>query len=164
MTEQTSAEYRSLEDLAGFRTALVELLSGARREVCIFSEQLARGLYHEKAVAEALSAFARGSHFARVRILVRDTTSIIGRFHRIHELAQRLSTRIDIRKVEATVDTPDWEFVIADGQQVLQCEDRDQWLGVFYSANPVRARQLLDLFEQDWPLAATDPNLRRLSL
>ncbi|SHE63324.1 hypothetical protein SAMN04487965_0310 [Microbulbifer donghaiensis] len=150
--------------MAGFRAALIELLQGTRRELCIFSEQLARALYHDSEVAETLSVFARSSALARVRVLVRDTTPIVGRFHRIQGLAQRLSSRITIRKVQATVDTPDWEFVVADGQQVLQCEDREVWRGVYYTDNPVRARSLLDQFEQDWPLAVTDPDLRRLSL
>lgn len=153
-----------LEDIAGFRTALIDLLGHARRELCIFSEQLARPLYHDGEVAEALSAFARSSRFARVRILIRDSDPIVRQFHRAQALAQRLSTRIEIRKIEATVDTPDWEFAIADGRRVLQCEDRDLWQGSYHRENPARARKLLDVFERDWPLAATDANLRRLSL
>lgn len=69
--------------------------------------------------------------------------------------------RIEIRKIQATVDTPDWEFAIADGRLVLQCEDRDQWSGIYLPQSPARARKLLDIFERDWPLATTDANLRR---
>lgn len=164
MTEPRTTDARSLDDLCGFRTALIDLLQGARRELCIFSDHLARPLYHDSDVAAALSAFARGQRFARIRILLRDTAPVVGRFHRLRALAQRLSTRIQVRKVAATLDTPDWEFVVADGRQLLQCKDREQWRGAYYTDDPTRARKLLDQFEQDWPLAAPDPNLRRLSL
>jgi len=157
-------EAQSLQDIAGFRAALVALLGNARRELCLFSEQLARPLYHDSEVVEALSKFARSSRFARVRILIRDSDPIVHRFHRAHALAQRLGTRIEIRKIEATVDTPDWEFAVVDGRSVLQCEDRDQWQGSYHPENPARARKLLEAFERDWPLATTDANLRRLSL
>ncbi len=153
-----------LNDIAGFRAALVELLGNAQRELYLFSEHLARPLYHDSEVVEALSQFARSSRFARIRILIRDSDPIVRRFHRTHALAQRLSTRIEIRKIEATVDTPDWEFAVADGRRVLQCDDRDLWLGSYHPDNPVRARKLLDAFERDWPLASTDTNLRHLSL
>ncbi|WP_323844406.1 hypothetical protein [Microbulbifer magnicolonia] len=153
-----------LEDLAGFRGALIELLGEARRELCIYSERLARPLYHDSEVVEALSSFARSGRCARVRILIRDSDPIVRQFHRAQVLAQRLSTRIEIRKIEATVDTPDWEFAIADGRGVLQCDDRDLWLGSYHPQSQVRARKLLDIFERDWSLATTDANLRRLSL
>ncbi|MFC6979548.1 hypothetical protein [Microbulbifer taiwanensis] len=112
----------------------------------------------------ALSEFARSSRFAGVRILICDSDPIVRQFHRTHALAQRLSTRIEIRKIQATVDTPDWEFALADGLQLLQCDDRERWLGTYHRNNQVRARKLLDTFERDWPLAAADANLRRLSL
>lgn len=157
-------QLQPLGDIAGFRAALVELLGKARRELCVFSRELARPLYHDGDVAEALSKFARSSRFTRVRILIRDSDPLVRQFHRSHALAQRLSSRIEIRKIQATVDTPDWEFAVADGRRVLQCEDRDQWQGSYHPENRVRARKLLDTFERDWPLAATDANLRRLSI
>ncbi|WP_346836407.1 hypothetical protein [Microbulbifer sp. SAOS-129_SWC] len=155
---------QALADLEQFRYAMVELLRGASREVDIFSAQLAHALYHDAGVTEALSDFARSSRVARVRLLVRDTEPMVRRFHRVAALFQRLSSRIELRRIEATVDTPDWEFAIADGRQLVVCDDRRQWCGLFERANPARARQLGDAFEREWPLAAADPNLRRLQL
>lgn len=153
---------RPLASAEDFRRALIELLDDSRRSLCIFSEHLARPLYHDAEVVDALSRYARRSRFVQVRILIRDSDPIVRQFHRLHHLAQRLSSAMEIRKVQASVDTPDWEFAVADGRQLIVRDDRDQWLGNFEVDNPVRARKLLDVFEQDWPLAVPDGNLRRL--
>ncbi|WKT62168.1 hypothetical protein Q2E61_08215 [Microbulbifer thermotolerans] len=153
-----------LEDISAFRAALITLVGNARRECLIFSQNLARPLYHDEAVTQALSDFARGSRFARVRILIRDSDPIVRQFHRTHALAQRLSSRIQIRKIQATVDTADWEFAVTDGRGVLQCDDRERWSGSYHAQNQVRAHKLQDIFERDWDLATTDPNLRCLQL
>lgn len=153
---------RPLESVEDFRRALVELLDSGRRNLCIFSEHLTRPLYHDAEVVDALSRFARSSRFARVRILIRDSDPIVRRLHRLHALAQRLDSIIEIRRIQATVDTPDWEFAVADGRQLLVRDDRDQWLGSYEADNPVRAGRLLEVFERDWPLGAPDSNLRRL--
>ena len=155
---------RRLCEVGDFRAALIDLIEGSRRELCIFSAQLAHPLYHDKDVVDALSAFCRSSRFANVRVLVRDTEPMQCRFHRVRELLQRLTSRIELRKIQATVDTPDWEFVIGDCRRLLVCEDREQWCGLFEPENTVRGRKLMAAFEQDWPLAAPDPNLRRLRL
>ena len=147
-----------------FRSALIALFQGASRDVCIFSAQLAHALYHDRAVNDALSAFARSSRFARVRLLVRDTDPMLRRFHHTTALVQRLSSRIELRQIEATVDTPDWEFVTADRKQALVCDDRDLWQGTFDADNRVRAGKLAEVFELDWPLAAPEPNLRQLRI
>ncbi|WP_193164326.1 DUF7931 domain-containing protein [Microbulbifer hainanensis] len=155
---------QQLAEIEQFRSALVQLLQGASRDVCVFSAQLAHPLYHDPAVNDALSAFVRSSRFARVRLLVRDTDPMLQRFHRTAALIQRLSSRIELRRIQATVDTPDWEFVTADGKQALVCDDRDSWQGIYEADNPVRARKLAEVFELDWPLAAPEPNLRQLTL
>lgn len=155
---------RRLCEIGDFRAALVELIEGSRRELCIFSAQLAHPLYHDKDVVDALSAFCRSSRFANVRVLVRDTEPMQRRFHRVHQLLQRLSSRIELRKIQATLDTPDWEFALGDCRSLLVCEDRDRWRGLFEPESAVRGRKLMAAFEQEWPLAAPVPNLRRLQL
>ncbi|WP_308367270.1 MULTISPECIES: hypothetical protein [unclassified Microbulbifer] len=153
---------RPLTSAEDFRRALIELLGSSRRSLNIFSEHLDRALYHDAEVVEALSRFARDSRFVQVRILIRDSDPVVRHHHRLHHLTQRLSSIMEIRKVQATVDTPDWEFAVADDRQLLVRDERHQWLGVYEADNPARSRKLLDVFEQDWPLAVPDGNLRRL--
>lgn len=162
MIDRSPGTNQLLEDLEGFRTSLCALLAASRRHVCVYSEHLARSLYHEEQVAEAFSTFARSSRNAELRILVRDTDPIVQRFHRVHGLAQRLSSRIQIRKIHATIETPDWEFVIGDGRIALVREDAEQWQGMYAPDDSVRARKLSEVFERDWQRAAEDPALRRL--
>lgn len=161
---QSQTESRPLREPAEFRAALLEMLDGCRRDLAIFSGSLPRPLYHDPQVVEAISAFARSSRYARVRILIRDSDPLVQRAHRLLLLAQRLGSRIEIRKLHPTVDTPEWEFAVADLRRVLVAEDKAQWQGIYDPDAPVRARKLLDPFEQSWPLAGVDANLRRLTI
>ncbi|MFI2809888.1 hypothetical protein [Microbulbifer sp. JSM ZJ756] len=155
---------RPLENAGDFRTALVELLQGARRRVFIFSGHLAHELYSDHLVAGAISEFARRSRYAQLQILVRDSDRLAREFNRTHNLAQRLSSRIQLRCINATAETPQMEFVLGDTRDVLLREDREQWLGVYAADDRVRARRLAETFQQQWEQASEDPALRRLFL
>ncbi|GAA5523602.1 hypothetical protein Maes01_00150 [Microbulbifer aestuariivivens] len=151
-----------LEQLDGFEKALLDLFANARREVCIFSHQLDRDLYHRQAVVEAVSQFARRSRNTRVRILIRDSEPMLRQHHRLLPLIQRLASHIELKKLQPTPHTPSNEFVIGDDRLSLLREDREQWLGFYHVDDRVRVRQLRDAFEEDWPLAVRDASLRRL--
>ncbi|WP_237056500.1 hypothetical protein [Microbulbifer sediminum] len=155
---------RQLQNQEDFREALVELLRGASRQVYIFSDRLARGIYSDPEVAEAISGFARRSRYVELQILVRDTDTLAREFNRTHNLAQRLSSRIRLRCVHPTAESPETEFVLADGRDVLLREDREQWRGVYVPGDRVRARKLGEIFQQQWERATEDPALRRLFL
>ncbi|SDK16915.1 hypothetical protein [Microbulbifer yueqingensis] len=162
--DREAAGLRTLESAAGFREALLELLQGAHRQVCIYSENLCPTLYNDPRVTEALSAFARRSRYTDLQILVRDSETLGREFNRTHHLAQRLCSRIQLRSITPTSETPQQEFVLADGKQVLLREDRDQWLGIYDPRDRVRARRLEEVFRQEWERASLDPALRRLDL
>ncbi|KUJ84722.1 hypothetical protein AWR36_003470 [Microbulbifer flavimaris] len=158
----TEMERIRLADVEAFERALIDLCHRARREICLFSHHLDRDLYHREPVVEALSEFARRSRYARVRILIRDSDPMLQRHHRLLTLIQRLTSRIELKKLQPTVDTPDSEFAIADDGISLLREDREQWIGVYCPDDRVRTKRLREAFEQDWPLAVRDASLRQL--
>ena len=161
-TTAEDPERIALQDAEAFALALIDLCRNSRREVCLFSNHLERELYHREDVVEALSAFARRSPYARVRILIRDSDPMLQRHHRLLELIQRLPSRIELKKLQPTVDTPDTEFAVGDDARSLLREDREQWLGVYCPTDRVRCQRLREAFEQDWPLAVRDASLRQL--
>ncbi|WP_295803021.1 hypothetical protein [uncultured Microbulbifer sp.] len=159
MSEPTS---RTLLGAGEFSRALQYLLGTARRQVQIYSQQLARPLYHERETVQLLSEFVRSSRYARLQILIADSEPLLRRPHRLLPLIQRLSTRIELKKLQPAAESKTQEFVLADGIQLLHCEDLEQWRGHHDPENPVRVRQLRDVFEQAWTHARPDPDLRRL--
>ena len=154
----------ALSDIEGFRTALQQLIGDARRHLRIYSQSLARPLYNEAATVQLLSDFARSSRYARVQILIVDSEPLLRRPHRIPPLVQRLGSRMELRKIQAVTEPTDWEFALADSRQVLVRSDNEKWRGQYHHDNPVRARQLQDVFEQSWLYARPDPELKRFFL
>ena len=153
-----------LSDVDSFRDALQQLLRDTRRHLRIYSQNLARPLYHQSATVQLLSDFARSSRYARVQILITDSEPLLRRPHRILPLIQRLGSRIELRKIQATTEPTDWEFALGDNRQALIRSDREKWQGHYHRDNPPRVRQLQDVFEQSWLHARPDPELKRFLL
>ncbi|WP_043316227.1 hypothetical protein [Microbulbifer sp. HZ11] len=153
-----------LDNSSACAQALVQLLSESRRRVRIFSQHLARPLYHQKDCVEALSQFARRSRHARVEILITDSDPLLRQPHLLVPLIQRLDSRISLRKIQNSSEPSDWEFAIADDRQSLMIVDAHQWIGQHRADDPVRNRKLQDVFEQSWLNARPDPAFRRFVL
>ena len=144
--------------------ALTQLLSESRRRVRIFSQSLARTLYHQAVCVDALSQFARRSRYARVEILITDSDPLLRQSHQLLPLIQRLDSRISLRKIELGSESIDWEFVIADDRQSMLISDSAKWIGQYRGDDPVRNKKLQDVFEQNWLNARPDLALRRFVL
>ena len=157
----TDTDPVALSDVDSFRESLQQLIGDTRRHLRIYSQNLARPLYHASTTVQLVSDFARSSRYARVQILIVDSEPLLRRPHRILPLIQRLSSRIELRKIQAAMEPTDWEFAVADNRQALIRSDREKWLGHYHRDNPVRARQLQDVFEQSWLHACPDPELKQ---
>lgn len=158
----SEAAPRALDGSDAFSSALQELLGTARRQVQIYSQQLARPLYHDVEVVQLLSDFARSSRYARLQILIADSEPMLRQPHRLLPLIQRLGSRIELKKLQPANETKLFEFALADHAQLLRCEDMEQWRGLYHPESPAQVRKLRDIFEQAWTYARPDPNLQRL--
>ena len=158
----TEAAPRPLDGARDFSEALQELLGTARRQVQIYSQQLARPLYHDAQVVQLLSDFARSSRYARLQILIADSEPMLRQPHRLLPLIQRLGSRIELKKLPPANETRLFEFALADNGQYLRCEDSDLWRGHYHAENAAQVRKLRDVFVQAWTYAQPDPNLQRL--
>lgn len=159
-----SREPIALETAEQFASALQRLIADARRHITIYSEHLARALYHEPKTVQALSGFARSSRYARVQILINDNEPLLRQPHRLLPLIQRLGSAIELRRTLPGSQADDQEFVLADNRQLLVRSDREKWMGQYHADNPVRVRQLREVFERSWLHAQPDPNLRQFLL
>jgi hypothetical protein len=109
-----------------------------------------------------LSALARSSRQTQIRILVSDTRKLVGRGHRLLELARRLSTSIHIRKLE---EHPDWNgetIVIRDRDGVLYKPGGSDHDGFYEPDSRASTQGHLELFDELWRYSVEDPDLRNL--
>ncbi|MBY6210653.1 hypothetical protein KUV95_03750 [Microbulbifer agarilyticus] len=144
--------------------ALTTLIGTSRRRLRIFSQHLARHIYGDIAVVEALSEFARSSRYAQLEILITNSEPLLRQPHRLLPLLKRLQSRISLRKIQPTSEPTDWEFAIADQRLSLSVADSVKWHGQLRDDDPVRNAKLNDVFEQNWLVARPDPALRQFVL
>jgi hypothetical protein len=159
-----SREPATVDTSVGNRAAVLSMLRQTRHTIDIFSRELDTPIYDNGDVVAAVRAVVVGSSRARVRILVSDTARVVAHGHRLLNLAYRLSTFIEIRKVAHEHRTYNTALFIADntGTVVRRFADRFDAEVCFY--NLKQARELTRTFNQMWAIAKPDPNLRAVHL
>lgn len=160
----------SLEFITGvafptpFDRYTVALCESAMRHLAIQSPQLDHAAFDNSALVEAISALARRSRQAQVRILVSDARSLVTRGHKLLQLARRLPSVVHIRKL---AEHPQWNnetIVIRDRDGVLfkpGGSDHDAFYEPDSRASTVRH---LELFDELWRYSIEDPELRSLHI
>ncbi|NJN52069.1 MAG: adenylosuccinate lyase [Gammaproteobacteria bacterium] len=147
------------------RAALLNIIGNARRELIIVSPALDRMLFGNDRVIALLSKFVRRAAIPTVRVLVEDGRAIAGAAHPLIYLAQRMPSKILIRRLppEVPEGTP-VSYVVADGEGLWVIPERDNLAGFANTHDRVAARRLTDVFSQLFDRASEDPELRQLAL
>ncbi len=112
----------------------------------------------------AVSTFARRSRHARAQILVEDTKAIASDNHPLLELARRLPSKIEMRRLPEDVAPPRSNFIVVDNRAIWVQPNRDAYLGWWNLNDRVEARRFTDDFIALYERASDDPELRLLSL
>lgn len=143
---------------------LAHALTRPRRKLAILSQQLDHALFDTEAVVESVSRFARSSPAVDVRILISDASLIVSRGHGLVELARRLDSRMEIRRVADELSPGERSFLTWDERGFFLLPDFREYLAVADSYDPVQARRLLEDFNYLWERSTQDPNLRILKI
>jgi hypothetical protein len=155
---------RLLEAPGEIVDAGVAVAQTARRELLLFDRTLDLDLYSAHAFIEAVKRLALARPDAPVRVLlshpgqgVQSATQIVG-------LAQRLTSRIAIRRLADDAPSPPDAFLIADERAYLKRPFAERSEGIADLHGRMEARRLRADFEQMWEHAEVDVELRRLLL
>jgi hypothetical protein len=142
----------------------VSLCLGASRYICILSPQLDHAAFDNSDLVDALSALARRSAQTNVRVLINDSRQLVTRGHQLLQLARRLPSTVQIRKL---LEHPNWN------NETLVIRDRDGVLfkpggadhDAFYEPDSrSAARKYLEMFDELWRFSEEDTALRTLSI
>lgn len=153
-----------VETGAQVKEASVALVEQSNRTVEIVSRHLDPAVYDNAEFALALRRFLLDSSRARVHIIVMDSKPVVTSGHRLIDLAQKLSSYMEIRKPDRKHAKYNCAFLLADrtGSVVRQLADRFE--GVVNFGDRRSASELGDTFDEMWAHAEPDPNLRRLRI
>lgn len=153
-----------LTDRSDNQTAVDLLLGQARQRIELFTPDMEPWLYDRGEVVEALNRLVLRSRHGRVRVLTIDTERAIKDGHRLIELARRLSSYIEIRRVhEDYRDTPE-TFLLADDAGMLRRPVSGRPEGQLLLRAPMEVRQKRAWFDEVWERSTVDPQFRRLYL
>lgn len=165
-----AAEHGAIND--GFTTGIsypspfdryaVALCQQASRHICIQSPTLDFPAFDNSELVGALSALSRRSRQAQVRILINDTRAMLGRGHRLLQLARRLPSVLQIRKL---AEHPQWNnetLVIRDRNGVLYKPGDSDHTAFFEPDSRASTVRHLELFDELWRYSVEEPELRAL--
>ena len=142
--------------------AAVELVTQAKRKLSIISQELDPKVYDQPDFLEALRQMALKNRFVEIRILVSEPELIVRRGHKLLDLAGKISSFIELRKVSAKYKTFNEAVLIADEVGYLYRESTERYKGNVNFNSPRESKHLLDVFNEMWETAKPDPNLRKV--
>jgi predicted GNAT family N-acyltransferase len=149
---------------AACRDGLLRYLQEPRRKLWIFSPELDPALFDFHPVAAAVLRFVRHSASAQVRILICDNDYLVGRRHRLVDLAKRLDSRIALRRLEPALAPGTNSFVTWDDTGFFVLPDFRDYVAVADRYNRVQALRFSERYAHLWEQGTADPELRRLTV
>lgn len=166
MAEQSSVsnELWLLDGLEDFRHHSIELLHRSNRQIAILSRDLDELVYGTNDYVQALSDFVRSSRHCQVQILIKDTKRAIESGHSLVRLAQRLSSKIEVRKMTQQPNNKEMGFMLGDTAKLLYKNDDSTYRGFYNSAAAREVKQLREEFNYLWQYAEPEPEFQQLYL
>lgn len=162
--EAATAELRQHDGESECAEGLLTILAEPSRVVRIYSQNLDHSLFDRVDVIEALSVFVRHGPPARLQVLIHSSSGIVSRGHQLLELARRLDSKIDIRRVPAELATDRHSCVVIDERGYFLLPDHIEYQALTNAYDPVQAERLAERFRYLWDRSETDPELRVLRL
>jgi len=157
----TSDELFLLDSKADLQQHLLKMLGAGRKDIAIFSHSLDADLFNNSQIAADISAIARSSRCASIRIVIENSQALIDNNHKLLTLAQRLVSKISIKKLIITPQDT-YQFMIIDQDKLWLQHNKEDYAGFAnYDARP-EVKRFLILFNDLWKHSEEDPRLRSL--
>ncbi len=153
-----------LDGLDDFRNYALQLLQDNRRQLAILTRDLDKDLLGTDEFIHALSAFSRSSRHTQIQILIKDTKPAIETQHGLVRLAQRLSSKIEVRKSTLEPNNKDMAFMLGDTDKLLYKNDDSVYRGFYNSKAASEIKPLREEFNYLWQYAEPEPEFRLLHI
>lgn len=145
--------------------ATLKLLSGARHSICVLVRELHPLLLNDTACLVELRRLAISGRGASIRILAQDLTRALQEGTRLLELAQRLSSIIEMRRPVEPADLAYRSaFMCVDTCGYLFRPLESEMASEGSTWAPGRHAELMRLFEEVWARSEPWPELRTLGI
>ena len=154
-----------LTGVANFAARATQMVSEARNEVAMLTQELDRRIYGSGIFNESLRRFVLQHSHTKVRILVNSTQVAISNSPRLVELGRGLSTFVEFRELQPQrKQVIREEVLITDGRVMLYREAPGDLEAKYYGQSPAEARLKLKNFDLLWDESEPAQELRRLGV
>lgn len=144
------------------QASAIQLVSQAGRSLDIFSRDLEPRIYDNAEFADAVRTLAVKTRDLHVRILVIDPDFIIKHGHRLIELARRLTSHMEIRKVHEDYCNNPEAFIVVDKRGLIHRKLASRYEAVVNFNNPLAATELCNQFTEMWDRSKQYMDFKRL--
>lgn len=158
--ETPSETLKVLSSLEEMRSAVTTVAAGAQRLMSIYTPDLEPELYDQTPFLEIVKRFVLARSFAKVRVLLGDSTRLLREGNRFVAMGRRLTSYIDIRVIQSPARQRATAYLIADDKAIVYRLRTDEWNGIADFHNPAVARLHLVEFDELWNANAPDHQLR----
>ncbi|MEM8844505.1 MAG: hypothetical protein AAGB35_05610 [Pseudomonadota bacterium] len=143
--------------------AIHKLASSAINRLNIITRTLDHQVYDRTEIIDAISEFARRNRNSCVQILIYDCTNIIKDGHRLIHLAEKISSKITVRKLPIHTKPFNESLLVADGKGYIHNTQSDRYEGIVSFNDPTRCTELNKIFTDMWDHSEVEPYLRAVS-
>jgi len=141
-----------------------KLASEARLHLEIFTYDLDAPLYDDLIFLGEVKRLARSSRNLCLRILLQNNEKVQREGHRLIDLARRITSKIEIRKPHPDYIDHLESFIIADTQGFLRRPVGQRYDGEANFKDLLKAREMMQFYNEIWESSEPDSDLRRLYL
>jgi hypothetical protein len=144
--------------------AALELVKQSKQKLAIISQELDPLVYDQVDFLDALRNLVTNNRYVEVRIIVFEPELIVRKGHKLLDLAGKVSSFIELRKVSSKYKSFNESVLIADEIGYLYRESTERYRGRVNFNSRRESKHLLDVFNNMWETAKPDQNLRRMHL
>lgn len=143
---------------------VLELALLAKRQVCIFGQDIDQALFDSDAFVNCISALARKSHHVQIKIIAHNTRGNSKNGHRLIALRQRLSNAIHIRNTDSEHRDLLHTLLIIDDFAYLFIPRATRYEGRASRYDRLEVREQQAAFDDLWDMATPDTRVRGLNI
>lgn len=168
MTDDDRNSTIILNGLDDSRRALLDLINGMRRGLCLYTPLVRADLYSDPGVLAAIRNRIVAQPKVRFQVLLPPARDWRSACPGLARLSERLTTALLLR-VPNRQELPDWPelgqaFAIADERVLLRFSDPRRLIGEYVPQPSELAKELLERFRTIWDRSEPDPDLRTLGV
>jgi hypothetical protein len=157
-----------LNGLDDSRRAILTMLDGMRRTLCLYTPLLRPEFYDDPAILAAIRSRVVNQPKLRLQLVLPPAREWRSACPGLLRLADRLTSALILR-TPIPGELPDrpelgQAFVIVDERVLLRFIDPRRLLGEYQPQSGERTKELLELFREVWNRSQPDPDLGRLGI